>query len=218
MKQTELYRFSVIILLSTSLLVLLSACFRIKRVEQPTQVRAGEILETKLILSSNDERTTPFTSHIGIHLPHDWAVIEPVTYEGEFNGQLTYYPDSVNKIEEVFSKEDYTWWVGITQPYQPITSGQEMAVTWRIQMPNKPGFYELDYASDYDIDNPPTDSNDYLQFNFPITVTADYGAIWQTPPTGYVLRNHISSLKIPITNARLSVVSSIMFSIDLARL
>lgn len=194
MKTLIFQRFGLILVILLLLVTIaLSSCVTIQNIDQPLYTKTNSIFTTTVTAypdSSGDGQP-----YFGVHLPEEWAVIEPVRYMGNYTGDLTYNAGLSAQMEGLSPKTGYYWWVGEGDTHSVSEPGQTATGTLRLQTGNQTGFYYLDYMTGDSHDG----LNSDLKENFPITVTANYGAGWRTiRPPKYVASN-VTTLTISTT-------------------
>lgn len=179
----------------------LTSCARIASVEQPLTAKTGEVIEVTLTGysdTSSIEQRPPISPSLAIQLPHNWQVIEPVSYTGQYTGQLQHDEALFEAVSNRQSKKpDYYWWVGAGEQLDVVTKGLRSNFVVPIKIGPAAGIYYLDYELGewyYGVWR-----GGHLRKNIPITITANYGGGWLYPSnlTTYLSTNQ-PSLTIPI--------------------
>lgn len=192
--------------------IFLSSCLKIVKLSQPDHTQAGEIITTTLVTNLSVEvgPSLVISPYIGVHLPDRWTVISPVLYQGGYTGSLVYDASLATEMEALIPNHNYKWWVGYGDEHNSTTPGLTATTVISIQTQPQAGLYYLDYMTGDSYDGLIYD----LQENIPITVTAAYGAGWQSRQPLVQAVFGTTSLTLPIALVDLGQMAPDRFKLE----
>lgn len=206
-----LLRLGKVIGLAFLLLLLVTGCLKIDRVNQPTEAQVGEIITVTVAAN----HTSAFGGilmqpYFGVHLPNGWAIVPPLNYTGGYTGSIFYDDSIATQMESIAAKPAYQWWAGIGNDHDPVLADTWAATgTLHIQSDNQAGIYYLDYMTG--------DSNDGVNYDLresiPITITGNYGAGWRLSSPVTRIASGTTTVNLPLTLVDLGKVASDTFDL-----
>ncbi len=153
------FRFLSVVMLAI-LLPLLSSCFTILFIDQPTSVTVGDDIKVTMEVRTDTQDANPHYGILGVLVPLDWTVGN-VEYSGDFGpDEMSYlHPDSSDKepsgavnywneaLEDSFPAPEGMQWI-VFQANTPFASELDTGyvdITIKMTVGNTPGTYNIGY-------------------------------------------------------------------------
>lgn len=149
------------VIVAAIILPLLSACFTILEVDQPTTAKTGETISVYLQVRTEDQEPNPHHGIIGLLIPNDWSVksvkysgdigpdecsfLHPDSADGDPGGQVDYWTKELET--RLSSGADMQWVVYQANTPYNYQAGDTAYVDVQIELTvgNTLGKYEIGY-------------------------------------------------------------------------
>lgn len=225
------------VIVAAIILPLLSACFTILEVDQPTTAKTRETISVYLQVRTEDQEPNPHHGIIGLLIPNDWTVksvkysgdigpdecsfLHPDSADGDPGGQVDYWTKELET--RLSSGADMQWVVyQATTPYN-YQAGDTAYVDVQIELTvgNTLGKYEIGYF----VTNAALDFTEPEYYSFrlenPITVIQGTGVKSSSadlPATDYQLAQNYPNPFNPVTTIQYDLPKAGMTTLKLYNL